>query len=429
METKFAIRTGQGVDAMTNSKITLSIFVNFFLFAILLNSVGTVILQAQLYFGVLASSAAVLEVLKDAGLGVVSFFIASFITRIGYKNSMLVAIVIMTVACFAVPLMKTFLAIKILFALAGCSFALLKISIFGTVGLIARNEKEHICIMNFIESFFMVGILCGYLIFSRYINDADQASDSWFDVYYILGVFSAAAFFILLFSPLDESMVRQESTSALKNEFRSMLKIATVPLIMSFMSSIFLYTLIEQSIMCWLPTFNNKQLQLSSDVSVMMTGLLALSIAAGRFVTGFVIRKISWFKAPIICLIAIVLLVAATLPFTGQTDDGSIIPAVAYVFPMIGFFMAPIYPVINSVMLSSLPKEKHALMAGLIVIFSSIGGITGSVVTGYIFQSYGGKSAFYFSLLPVIVLSLMIFMLRRNKGSRWQYAFSEKWGV
>jgi len=326
-------------------------------------------------------------------------------------------------------LMKTFLAIKILFALAGCSFALLKISIFGTVGLIARNEKEHICIMNFIESFFMVGILCGYLIFSRYINDADQASDSWFDVYYILGVFSAAAFFILLFSPLDESMVRQESTSAFKNEFRSMLKIATVPLIMSFMSSIFLYTLIEQSIMCWLPTFNNKQLQLSSDVSVMMTGLLALSIAAGRFVTGFVIRKISWFKALIICLIAIVLLVAATLPFTGQTDDGSIIPAVAYVFPMIGFFMAPIYPVINSVMLSSLPKEKHALMAGLIVIFSSIGGITGSVVTGYIFQSYGGKSAFYFSLLPVIVLSLMIFMLRRNKGSRWQYAFSEKWGV
>jgi len=208
-----------------------------------------------------------------------------------------------------------------------------------------------------------------------------------------------------------------------------MLKIATVPLIMSFMSSIFLYTLIEQSIMCWLPTFNNKQLQLSSDVSVMMTGLLALSIAAGRFVTGFVIRKISWFKALIICLIAIVLLVAATLPFTGQTDDGSIIPAVAYVFPMIGFFMAPIYPVINSVMLSSLPKEKHALMAGLIVIFSSIGGITGSVVTGYIFQSYGGKSAFYFSLLPVIVLSLMIFMLRRNKGRRWQYAFSEKWGV
>lgn len=410
---------------MTKGKITLSIFFNFFLFAILLNSVGTVILQAQRYFGVLASSAAILEVFKDAGLGIVSFFIASFITRIGYKNSMLAAIAVVTVACFAVPVMKTFLAIKILFALIGSCFALLKISIFGTLGLISRNEREHICIMNFIESFFMVGILCGYFIFSRYIDDANPGSDSWFDIYYILGVCSVIAFLLLLFSPLDESMVKSESSPALKNEFRSMLKLVTVPLIMSFMASIFLYTLIEQSIMCWLPTFNNKQLQLSSDVSVMMTGLLALSIAAGRFVTGFVVRKISWFKALIICLIAIFSLVVATLPFTGQTGSPSIIPAVAYVFPMIGFFMAPIYPVINSVMLSSLPKEKHALMAGLIVMFSSVGGIGGSLITGFIFQSYGGKSAFYFSLLPVIVLSLMIFTLRRTKDSSRRYDLYE----
>ena len=39
-------------------------------------------------------------------------------------------------------------------------------------------------------------------------------------------------------------------------------------------------------------------------------------------------------------------------------------------------------------------------MSGLIIIFSALGGTTGSIITGHIFESYGGKTAFYFSLDP-----------------------------
>ncbi|HUS02693.1 MAG TPA: hypothetical protein VMY77_13235, partial [Chitinophagaceae bacterium] len=74
---------------MSNWKIKLSLFLNYFVFAILLNSVGTVILQVQNNYRITQSSASVLEAFKDLSIAIVSFLIASYIARIGYKRSML----------------------------------------------------------------------------------------------------------------------------------------------------------------------------------------------------------------------------------------------------------------------------------------------------------------------------------------------------
>ena len=71
---------------MTNWKIKLSLFLNYFVFAILLNSVGTVILQIQNNYGVSQGDASVLEAFKDLSIAIVSFLVASYIVRIGYKN-------------------------------------------------------------------------------------------------------------------------------------------------------------------------------------------------------------------------------------------------------------------------------------------------------------------------------------------------------
>ncbi len=75
--------------------------------------------------------------------------------------------------------------------------------------------------------------------------------------------------------------------------------------------------------------------------------------------------------------------------------------------------IAPIYPAINSAILTSLPLRQHGPMAGLIVIFSALGGTTGSIITGYVFQAYGGQTAFYFSLVPIVLLLILITMFSR----------------
>ncbi len=418
---------------MSHWKIKLSLFLNYFVFAILLNSVGTVILQVQSNFGISESSASVLEAFKDLSIALVSFLVASFITRIGYKNSMLIALAFVTIACFAMPSLPSFAMTKVLFAVVGTSFALIKVSVYATIGIVTVDKKEHASFMNFIESFFMIGILTGYFIFSAFVDDVNPQSTAWLKVYYLLAGVALVAFLLLLSTSLDESSVKTEATKPLTQDFADMLKLAIKPLVLVFIMSAFTYVLIEQSIMSWLPTFNSKVLNLPTTLSIQMASILAASTAFGRFGAGFALRKIHWFAVLIVCLLAASILVLVAIPLaknSGGTVTGwGDAPLGAFVFPLIGLFIAPIYPAINSVILSTLPARQHGPMSGLIVIFSALGGTTGSIITGNIFEAYGGETAFYFSLVPIGVLMICLYLFNRiQKKSEAEITFQSTGG-
>ncbi len=67
---------------MKNFSIKLSIYLNYFVFAILLNSVGIVIAKSINVYGVVESDASLLEAFKDLPIAFVSFLVASFFTKI-----------------------------------------------------------------------------------------------------------------------------------------------------------------------------------------------------------------------------------------------------------------------------------------------------------------------------------------------------------
>lgn len=398
---------------MQNWKIKTSLFLNYFVFAILLNSVGTVILQVQSNYGVTESAASILEAFKDLSIAIVSFFIASYINRIGYKKAMLIALAFVGLVALLMPVFPSFIMTKLLFAATGASFAMIKVSVFATIGIITNDKKEHASFMNFIESFFMVGILTGYFIFSAFVDDKNPQSTSWLKVYYLLAGIVAIAFLLLLSSPLDESSVRKNDAAPLSNDFAEMFQLIALPVVIVFVASAFVYVLIEQSIMSWLPTYNSKVLHLPQTLSIQMASILAAATAIGRFIAGIVLRKINWLGVIIACLLLSAVLVIVALPLANNTSGvivtgWSTAPLATFIFPLIGFLIAPIYPAINSVILSSLPKKKHGYMSGLIVIFSALGGTTGSIITGNIFQAYGGQTAFYFSLVPICLLIILL---------------------
>ena len=403
---------------MQNWQIKTSLFLNYFVFAILLNSVGTVILQVQNNFGVSEGSASVLEAFKDLSIAAVSFLLSSYITRIGYKNAMLIALGFVTLVCFVMPSTPSFWATKLLFAAVGSGFALIKMSVYSTIGLVTHDKKEHISLMNFIESFFMVGILTGYFIFSSFVDDSNPQSTAWLQVYYWLGGISLAAFLLLLTAPLDESSIKPEGNANMVQDFGKMFRLMVMPLVLIFVLCAFFYVLIEQSIMSWLPTYNQKVLQLPAALSIQMASILAGSTALGRFLAGILMKKLNWYWVLTTCLLLAGLLVVIAVPLaqgnTGQTVTGwGDAPLAAFVFPLIGLLIAPVYPAINSLILSALPVQKHGLMSGLIIIFSALGGTTGSIITGNIFQHFGGQSAFYFSLVPIGILIVGLFFFRR----------------
>ncbi|MBB6520054.1 MFS transporter [Pseudoteredinibacter isoporae] len=399
--------------------VKLSLFINYFLFAMLLNSVGTVIFQVQNSFAVGETAASVIEAYKDLSIALTSFLIGSFITKIGYKRSMLFSLLLISACCLLIPYIPGFWSIKLLFAVTGFCFALVKVSTFACIALFAEKRQEHASFMNFLEAIFMVGVLSGYFLFSFYVDNDDPGNLVWLNVYFLLSGLALMAFFLLLVSPLDESKIdaEHEQSKSIKEDFWGMLTLCAKPLVTVFVVSIFLYVLVEQSIMSWLPTFNSRVLNMSASLSIQMASMLAAATAIGRLCAGFALQRVSWYLLLNACLFAAAGLVLLAMPMAAS-HDGSLVeswsaaPVAAFVFPLIGLCLAPIYPAVNSLILSSLPLKMHAAMAGLIVVFSALGGTTGSILTGKLFEVVGGREAFYFSLIPIVGLVACLYLFR-----------------
>ena len=393
----------------------------YFVFAILLNSVGTVILQSINTFDISKTSAASLEGFKDLSIAFVSFAVASFIPRIGYKIALLISLVAVASVCLVVPLWAEFAAVKTLFAAIGAAFALAKVSVYAMVGQLTDSTKSHSALLNTIEGIFMLGVLSGYWVFSFFIDGSEPGATSWMSVYYLLSAVVAASAVLVLVSPIQRPDASQVNTSAAQ-AFTDMLKLAYQPLVLIFVLSIFLYVLVEQGIGSWLPTFNNQVLGLPVSVSVQITSLFAFSIALGRLCAGQVLRYVSWFPFLVISALLMMALILLSLPLADGADTQGIqhlwqAPIAAYLLPLIGLLMAPIYPILNSVMLSSLPKHNHAAMTGLIVIFSALGGTSGSLLIGWLFEIFGGEQAFYTLLVPIIGIVLTLIGFRKVAAS------------
>lgn len=398
-------------------QVKYSLMLTYFLFAILLNSVGTVILQVINSYGVSKEAASVLEGFKDLPIALVSFMFAAYLPRLGYRNAMLLGTLLVTGSCLLMPLIPEFWMTKVLFFCVGSAFGLVKVSLYSTIGLISDNKQQHASVMNTIEGIFMVGVLSGYWLFGAFIDGQNPASSGWLNVYWCLALLAGLNVLLLWRTPFANPVPAQGTPPA--EEFLAMLKLAYKPLVLVFILSAFLYVLIEQGLGTWLPTFNNQVLHLPADMSVQATSIFAACLAIGRLGAGVLMQRINWYLLLNICLLAMALLIVVSMPLANlaqpqQDMSWTSAPVAAFVFPLIGLFMAPIYPAINSIMLSSLPRSQHSGMTGLIVIFSALGGTTGSLITGFVFGSFSGQTAFYLSLLPIAAILVSLFYFRQG---------------
>lgn len=400
---------------MKHTGIKIALFLNYFVFAFLLNSVGTVILQVQRSMDISKGDASILEGFKDIPIAIASFILASFLPKIGLKKSMLLGLALVSIFCFMTPFTNDFWYFKMLFLVIGISFALIKIAVFATIGLITNSQKEHGSFMGILEGVFMGGILLGNIAFSFFIDDANPKSTNWLNMYWFMGAISLLAFIVLLASKLDESQAKIEQRK-FSEDFKEMLLLILKPLTIIFVISIFLYVLIEQSFQTWFPTFYTDIIKVPPSMAVQASAILGGAFMIGRFLGGFILNKMKWITLLTICLLSAGIIVIVVLPLADTTQTVGLItwanaPLVVYLMPLIGLFLAPVYPTINSTILSSLPKHMHSSMAGLIVVFSALGGTTGSIITGNVFEKYDGSTAFYLSLIPLTGILITIWIL------------------
>ena len=404
---------------MEKSTIKWAMYLNYFVFAILINSVGIVILKAQRNYGVDELEASILEAFKDLPIAIVSFLVASFLPRIGYKRAMLIGLGLVYMACITMYFGNSFATAKLLFATVGVSFALIKVSVYSLIGTVTENQQEHNSLMSSIEGVFMIGIALAYFLFPAFNSETNP--DAWLNVYWLLAGISGVSF-AFLFLAKSENQVEVPGVNLL-DDFRQMFQLMAKLLTIVFVISAFLFVMIEQGIMSWLPTFNSKVLHLPENISIMMASILAISLAVGRLAAGFLTKKINWIWILSACIIIAMLIVIFVLPKAVGLEVKTItslsdIPLIGFAFPLVGLFIAPIYPLLNSVVLSALPKSLHSSMTGLIVVFSALGGTLGSRIIGYLFKNEGPENAFYYTLIPMALLLFSFFILKKLTTTR-----------
>ncbi|WP_373463388.1 sugar MFS transporter [Chryseobacterium sp. SORGH_AS_0447] len=372
-----------------------------------LNCMGIVILQlseAKITYDKLGF----LESFKDIPIAFISLFAVNFISKTGTKKSLILALTIVGICSLILPFVEVFWFYKVWFAIIGTCFALGKICVFGMIRNNISDEKSLAKTMNSVEASFMIGIFVvnigfGWLISSRF-------SEFWKFGFLSISVLSGIAIF--LFSRLK---ISEPAKTEQKNVFREVSSLIN-PLLITFLAVIFFIVFIEQSFNSWLPSFYKNHLKVNSFFALQASSFLALFSYIGRTITANVIQRFSLSKYYILCLslIVLVLIVIIGIQFADADDSRTLL----FLFPIIGLFLSPLYPVVNSKMIASIDKAKANLFTSLIVIFSSLGSSVSSIVMALLFgnQLLNFYSVYIlFAVSVLFIISLIYFRFADQK--------------
>lgn len=398
------------------SRLILAMVLTYLAYGMLLNTVGTVILRSIASLGVTKAGAGWFDGCKDVSIAAVSFLTASYLTRIGIRRAMAGALALSVLACVMMPLAGAYWAICLHFALIGTAFAFIKVGIYTLIGQVTDSPRAHAALTSIIEGGFMVGVLSVTVLFSLFVGHGlIDTSRDWLNVYWILAALCALCLALLLAAGHAPEAAKGEPPSIL-----AMLALARLPLVLVFILCAFSYVFVEQGIGTWLPTFNNEVLRLPQSMSVLAGSFFAGSIALGRLGGGVLIQRFGWYRVVNACLGAVALAIALIVPLSrhlgaAPVTDWFHAPLAAWLFLGVGLFMAPIYPTLVSVLLSSSPRARHAELMGLVVIFSALGGTTGSRLTAMLFAGLDGATAFGCMVMPIAVLAIGVTLLRRRQ--------------
>ncbi|REC44070.1 MFS transporter [Chryseobacterium pennipullorum] len=392
------------------SRISLPLKLTFLIFSMVLNCMGLIILQLS-EAKITYSELGLLESFKDLPIAFISLFAVGLINKTGTKKALISALAIVGFCCCLLPFIAHFWFYKVWFAIIGACFAIGKICVFGIIRNNISDEKSLAKTMSNVEASFMIGIFVvntgfGWLISSRY-------SEFWKFGFLMIAALSAVTIFLLSKADLSESRPLEN-----KNIFSELSGFAT-PAVALFLGVIFFIVFVEQGFNSWLPSFYKNHLKVNSFFALQATSFLAIFSYVGRTVTANIIRRFPLRGYYMTCMLFIVALLAAILGI--QYFESADSRLILFLFPMVGFFLSPLYPVINSKMIAQVDKEKVNLFTSLIVIFSSLGSSVSSIIMAVLF---GNQLLTFYplyilsSVILLFVMSLIYFSVSKRNNRK-----------
>ncbi|ASW73838.1 MFS transporter [Chryseobacterium piperi] len=374
--------------------ISLPLKLTFLIFSMVLNCMGIIILQLS-EAKITYDNLGLLESFKDLPIAFFSLFAVNFISRTGTKKALIFALAIVAISSFILPFVKVFWFYKLWFAIIGTCFAIGKICVFGIIRNNISDEKSLTKAMSSVEASFMIGIFVVNTVFGWLISSA--YSEFWKFGFQAISLLSIIT--IYLFARLE---ISEPEKNYSKKDILSDLSGFINPTIIIFLAVVFSIVFVEQSFNSWLPSFYKNHLKVNSFFALQASSFLALFSYIGRTLTANIINRFPLSKYYLACLSCIVLTLVVILGIQFlQSEDSK---ALLFLFPVIGFFLSPLYPVINSKMIIQVDKKKINLFTSLIVIFSSLGSSVSSIVISLLFEN---QLLRYYPLYILLIVSVL----------------------
>ena len=382
--------------------IKLPLMLSFLIFSMLLNSMGVIILQLSekiSYRGL-----GVLESFKDIPMAVVSIFCVNLIAKTGNKNALIFSLIFILTSCIALPLVDTFWFFKIWLSIVGVSFALAKISVFS---IIKNNfqDKQLASSISSVDAAFMIGIFFVNIGFGSLLTSS--YSEYWKFGFWVIAILSIINILMLRPLKIDEEII--SSTEKKSGEWKFFLN----PKIIYFFIIVFFMVFVEQSFNSWLPSFFRNNLKINSYFALQASAFLALFSFFGRLINSKLVLRFHWFKLALICLFVVfAILGLCQIIISKFYFDYKFL--LIFLMPLIGLFLAPLFPLYNAEILNKVPKEKTHLLVSIVMICSSLGSSVGSLYMAAIFHK--NVSSFYplFISLPLLIIFALTFFLNKT---------------
>lgn len=387
---------------VNKNRIKIPLMLSFLIFSMLLNSMGVIILQ--LSEKVSYKGLGVLESFKDIPMAIMSLFCVNLIAKTGNKNALIFSLVFILVSCIALPLVDAFWFFKIWLSIVGVSFALAKISVFSIVKNNFKDEQLSSAISSVDASFmfgiFFVNIGFGTLLTSSYAN-------YWKFGFWVIAFLSIITLLMLRAAKIDEEPNNDHRKKS--GEWKFFL----TPKLVYFFIIVFFMVFIEQSFNSWLPSFFKNNLKINSYFALQASAFLALFSFFGRLITSRLILRFHWFKFVLVCLfmVFVILGICQVLISYFYVDFKF---SLIFLMPMVGLFLAPLFPLYNSEILNKVPKDKTHLLVSIVVIFSSLGSSVGSLYMAIVFHKDASNFYPLFILLPLLIIFGLTFFLNKT---------------
>jgi len=381
-----------------NYYIVALIMLTFFVISFITNIIGPLSPEFISDFKLSDALAGVLPFAFFIAYGVMSIPTSMLVQKYNEKVIMVAAFVVAFLGSLLLAIEPNYLTTIISLFLIGCGMAMLQV-VINPLLRTAGGAENYAFTSVMAQLIFGGASFLSPLVYSYLVTNIDKGNHagvfsllqplvphgmSWISLYWVFTVISIFMFAVMLISKFPKVELAEDEKAG---PWKTHVLLFKKPVVILYFIALFCYVGTEQGVSYWMSQFLfqyhhvDPQVAGASAVSNFwglmlvggIVGLLLLKVMDSR-------KLLIFFTIPAIICLSLALFGSAQISL--------------YAFPIIGFFMSVMYPIIFSLALSSV-SEDHGSFAGILVT-GIIGGAVVQILIGTLGDLIGLKAGMTF---------------------------------